>query len=73
MKVSNLEGEDTDFGLQLRNCGANIFYFPEIHDFVNQAPIGGFRIKPAFRGKTVDCSTIMLYKKIHVQRTNFGI
>jgi GT2 family glycosyltransferase len=49
MKVSNLDGEDTDFGLQLRNCGANIIYFPEIQILHLKAPIGGFRIKPVWR------------------------
>lgn len=47
----NLEfgyGEDTDFGLQLRNNGIDVVYFPEPSIFHLKAPIGGFRIKPIF-------------------------
>ncbi|KIA99801.1 glycosyl transferase [Flavobacterium sp. KMS] len=41
-------GEDTDFGLQLRNKGADVLYFPEISILHLKAPMGGFRIKPTF-------------------------
>lgn len=47
----NLEfgyGEDTDFGLQLRNLGVDVISFPEISILHLKAPIGGFRIKPTF-------------------------
>jgi glycosyltransferase involved in cell wall biosynthesis len=39
-------GEDTDFGLQLRNSGIDVIYFPEPSILHLKAPIGGFRIKP---------------------------
>jgi glycosyltransferase involved in cell wall biosynthesis len=39
-------GEDTEFGLQLRNIGTDIIYFPEPSILHLKAPIGGFRIKP---------------------------
>ena len=38
-------GEDTDFGLQLRNQGQDIIYFPDLKITHLKAPIGGFRIK----------------------------
>jgi GT2 family glycosyltransferase len=41
-------GEDTDFGLQLRNLGVDVVCFPEIAILHLKAPIGGFRIKPTF-------------------------
>lgn len=41
-------GEDTDFGLQLRNKGADVLYFPKISILHLKAPTGGFRIKPTF-------------------------
>ena len=41
-------GEDTDFGLQLRNLGEDIIYFPELEILHLSASMGGFRIKPAF-------------------------
>ncbi|RXJ45410.1 glycosyltransferase family 2 protein [Gelidibacter gilvus] len=36
-------GEDVDFGMQLRNVGADIIYFPSIQILHLKAPIGGFR------------------------------
>lgn len=41
-------GEDTDFGLQLRNLGIDIIYFPDPNILHLKAPIGGFRIRPTF-------------------------
>ncbi|MDP3679666.1 MAG: glycosyltransferase family A protein [Flavobacterium sp.] len=38
-------GEDIDFGMQLRNNGFDIIYFPEIRILHLKAPMGGFRIK----------------------------
>jgi GT2 family glycosyltransferase len=38
-------GEDTDFGLQLRNQGHDIIYFPDLKIIHLKAPMGGFRIK----------------------------
>lgn len=38
-------GEDIDFGMQLRNKGFDIIYFPEIRILHLKAPMGGFRIK----------------------------
>lgn len=41
-------GEDTDFGLQLRNLGVDVISFPGISVLHLKAPIGGFRIKSTF-------------------------
>lgn len=38
-------GEDTDFGMQLRNLGADIIYIPDIKVLHLKAPVGGFRTK----------------------------
>ncbi|MFV8330086.1 glycosyltransferase family 2 protein [Flavobacterium sp. LB3P6] len=38
-------GEDIDFGMQLRNNGLDVIYFPEIRILHLKAPMGGFRIK----------------------------
>jgi GT2 family glycosyltransferase len=38
-------GEDTDFGMQLRNTGFDVIYFPEIRITHLKAPMGGFRIR----------------------------
>ncbi|WP_343707581.1 glycosyltransferase family A protein [Flavobacterium sp.] len=41
-------GEDVDFGLQLRNIGNDIIYFPELKITHLKAPMGGFRTKFVF-------------------------
>lgn len=38
-------GEDADFGMQLRNVGCDILYFPNSTIIHIKAPIGGFRTK----------------------------
>ena len=38
-------GEDTDFGMQLRDSGADVVYIPNIKILHLKAPIGGFRTK----------------------------
>jgi GT2 family glycosyltransferase len=38
-------GEDTDFGMQLRNKGYDVIYFPDLKITHLKAPMGGFRIK----------------------------
>lgn len=39
-------GEDNDFGMQIRNLGFDILYFPEPEILHLKAPVGGFRTKP---------------------------
>lgn len=39
-------GEDADFGMQLRNKGADVIYLPEPSILHLKAPVGGFRTKP---------------------------
>lgn len=41
-------GEDSDFGMQLRNSGSDVIYFPEPAILHLKAPVGGFRRKPSF-------------------------
>ena len=41
-------GEDFDFGMQLRNSGVDVIYFPEPTIFHLKAPMGGFRINSTF-------------------------
>lgn len=38
-------GEDTDFGLQLRNVGVDVVFVPSLQITHLKAPMGGFRIK----------------------------
>lgn len=38
-------GEDTEFGLQLRNKGVDVIYFPNLSIIHLKAPFGGFRTK----------------------------
>lgn len=38
-------GEDTDFGLELRRRGTDVFYIPEPEILHLKAPVGGFRTK----------------------------
>lgn len=45
MALEHGYGEDTDFGMQLRNLGVDIIYFPSIKILHLKAPVGGFRTK----------------------------
>ncbi|MFE3846707.1 glycosyltransferase family 2 protein [Flavobacterium sp. LB3P45] len=59
-------GEDSDFGMQLRNQGCDVLYFPEPEILHLKAPIGGFRTKPELqwqndRIQPKPSPTIMLY------------
>lgn len=38
-------GEDADFGMQLRNLGADVIYLPQLKVVHLRAPIGGFRTR----------------------------
>lgn len=60
-------GEDSDFGMQLRNNGIDILYLPEPKMSHLRAPIGGFRTKPDLLWKqdTIQpkpAPTVMLHK-----------
>jgi glycosyltransferase involved in cell wall biosynthesis len=61
-------GEDTDFGLQLRNLGVDVISFPEISILHLKAPMGGFRIKPTFEWSNEEIqpkpSPTVMYVKI---------
>ncbi len=45
MALEHGYGEDVEFGMQLRNQGADIIYFPDIKILHLKAPMGGFRTK----------------------------
>jgi glycosyltransferase involved in cell wall biosynthesis len=66
-------GEDSDFGMQLRNEGIDIVYFPNPEIIHLKAPIGGFRTKPvlAWQNDTIQpkpSPTVMLYKLLHLSK-----
>lgn len=66
-------GEDADFGIQLRNLGADILYLPEPDILHLKAPIGGFRTKPvlAWHGDVIQpkpSPTVMLYQLLHLSK-----
>lgn len=63
-------GEDSDFGMQLRNQGCDIIYLPEPEILHLKAPIGGFRTKPVLKwnNDTVQpkpSPTVLLYLLSH--------
>ena len=63
-------GEDSDFGMQLRNNGYDVMYFPKIIINHLRAPMGGFRTKSvlAWHSDAIQpkpSPTIMLFKLIH--------
>lgn len=59
-------GEDTDFGLQLRNKGVDIIYFPKPEIIHLKAPIGGFRTKfiQPWQNESPKPSPTVLYYKL---------
>ena len=63
-------GEDTDFGMQIRNQGYDILYLPEPKILHLKAPVGGFRTKPILQWhdekiQPKPSPTVMLYKIQH--------
>lgn len=63
-------GEDADFGMQLRNQGADILYLPEPSILHLKAPIGGFRTKPPLQWREDNMQpkpspTVMLFQIVH--------
>ena len=59
-------GEDADFGMQLRNQGCDVLYFPKPEILHLKASIGGFRTKPELqwqndRIQPKPSPTVMLY------------
>lgn len=60
-------GEDSDFGMQLRNQGCDVLYLPEPEILHLKAPVGGFRTKPVLQWQDDEIQpkpspTIMLYQ-----------
>jgi len=63
-------GEDSDFGMQLRNQGADILYLPEPSILHLKAPIGGFRTKPQLQWQEDSVQpkpspTVLLFQIVH--------
>ncbi|WP_426092191.1 glycosyltransferase family 2 protein [Flavobacterium sp. DSR3-2] len=63
-------GEDSDFGMQLRNQGHDVLFLPEPLILHLKAPVGGFRTKPLLRwhAETIQpkpSPTVMLYLITH--------
>jgi glycosyltransferase involved in cell wall biosynthesis len=65
-------GEDNDFGMQIRNLGYDILYFPEPEILHLKAPVGGFRTKPKLQWSKSDdlitpkpSPTVMLFNLKH--------
>jgi GT2 family glycosyltransferase len=59
-------GEDSDFGMQLRNNGNDVLYLPSPEILHLKAPIGGFRTKPVLpwhqdKVQPKPSPTVMLY------------
>ncbi len=66
-------GEDTDFGMQLKNKGCDVLYIPYIKMLHLKAPIGGFRTKffPMWEDEPIKpkpSPTVMAYKLKHKTR-----
>ncbi|MFB9077328.1 glycosyltransferase family 2 protein [Flavobacterium procerum] len=71
MKFEFGYGEDIDFGMQLRNIGTDIIYFPDLEILHLKAPIGGFRTKPVLKWSSDSVQpkpspTVMLCKQFHL-------
>ncbi|MBV2195724.1 MAG: glycosyltransferase family 2 protein [Flavobacterium sp.] len=63
-------GEDTDFGMQIRNQGYDVIYLPEPSILHLKAPMGGFRTKPIleWHSETIapkPSPTVMLFLLMH--------
>jgi len=63
-------GEDSDFGMQLRNHGHDVLYLPEPQILHLKAPMGGFRTKPILQWHSDPIQpkpspSVMLYQIMH--------
>jgi hypothetical protein len=71
-------GEDSDFGMQLRNQGCDVLFLPQPEIVHSKAPIGGFRTKPKLQWQNESIQpkpspTVMLYIISHnSQQQLFG-
>ncbi|MEO8236831.1 MAG: glycosyltransferase family A protein [Flavobacterium sp.] len=64
-------GEDAEFGMQLRNLGTDVVYFPVPEILHLKAPIGGFRTKPVLLWQKdfiqpKPSPTVMLFKMLNL-------
>ncbi len=63
-------GEDSDFGMQLRNLGYDVLFLPKPSILHLKAPVGGFRTKPILKWheeviQPKPSPTVMLYLITH--------
>ena len=70
MRFENGFGEDTDFGMQLRNKGYDILYLPQPEILHLKAPVGGFRTRPVLEWQNDEVQpkpspTVMLFRLLH--------
>ncbi|WP_300485963.1 glycosyltransferase [Flavobacterium sp.] len=70
MRFENGFGEDTDFGMQLRNKGYDILYLPQPEILHLKAPVGGFRTRPVLEWQIDEVQpkpspTVMLFRLLH--------
>ncbi|OCB76541.1 glycosyltransferase family 2 protein [Flavobacterium crassostreae] len=71
-------GEDTDFGMQIRNQGTDVLYLPEPRILHLKAPVGGFRTKPILAWQKDQIQpkpspTVMLFQINHkTKQQNLG-
>lgn len=69
-------GEDADFGMQIRNNGNDIIYFPTPEIIHLKAPMGGFRTKVTRKWdadliEPKPSPTVMVYKLIYYSEEQF--
>ncbi|WP_159947768.1 glycosyltransferase family 2 protein [Polaribacter septentrionalilitoris] len=69
-------GEDTDYGMQLKNNGCDTIYIPNVKMLHLKAPIGGFRFKfkPLWNNDKIipkPSPTIMAYNLKHLTNQQF--
>jgi GT2 family glycosyltransferase len=70
MKFEHGYGEDTDFGMQLRNLGFDVIFLPKPEILHLKAPMGGFRINPILTWqqdliKPKPSPTVMLFRQLY--------
>ncbi len=77
MKFEHGYGEDTDFGMQLRNKGFDVLFLPKPEILHLKAPMGGFRIKPILPWQQdliipKPSPTIMLFRQLYYSTTQLN-
>ncbi len=73
MELESGYGEDTDFGMKLRNKGIDVIHFPEPQIQHLKAPAGGFRsqVKPGSQAVLNPSPTVLWAKMRHTTKEEF--